>query len=285
MKLDFIRPLNVEAPLASGRSFLSAASGMVRFGNRIFVVADDDVHLATFNGSDAGRLIGLLPDALPHDAKARKKAKPDFEILLALDGNRLLALGSGSTERRMRGVIVDVYKPSPTILLDLTPLIAAISMLVPEVNLEGGVIDGDRLLLFNRGNMAAPATQVIETSVVATLSGSAAKVRLARELDFPDIQGVPLTATDACQLEDGCFLLSAVAEATDNSYADGALAGAGVVLLDHELNVIAVEFVEPSVKIEGIVAKRVEDGIEFFCVTDADDPVQPAGLYRALWRT
>ena len=284
MKLELIRYLDIETPMASGHHFLSAASGLVQLGNSLFVVADDDVHLATFSSSEAGRLIRLLPEALPQEAKARKKAKPDFEILLALDGNRLLALGSGSTERRMRGLIVDVKKPARTILLDLIPLFAEISSLVQQVNLEGGVVDGDRLLLFNRGNMVVPATQVIETSVAAVLSESDATARLARELELPEIQGVPLTVTDACRLQDGCFLLSAVAEATDNSYSDGKLAGAAFVLLDAELKVIAMEIAEPSVKIEGIIAKRAADGIEIFCVTDADDAHRPAGLYRTLWR-
>jgi hypothetical protein len=281
MRLSHIRNLDVETALASGESFLSAASGLVRVDDLLCVVADDDLHLACFQGDAPGTLIRLLAGELPRDAKARKKVKPDFEILIALGANRLLAMGSGSTDRRMRAVIIGEMHVTP---IGLTPLFAAIAPLVPEINLEGALVDGDRLLLFNRGNIAAPATHIIETSLSAVLAGGAGDVRLIRTLPLPELQGVPLTVTDACTLDDGHILLSVVAEATDNSYADGALAGAAFVLMNAAFDVVAINTIDPPVKVEGIAAQRTPDGIDILCVTDADDPDQPAGLYGALWQ-
>lgn len=284
MRLTHIRNLDLEAPIASGHRFLSAASGLVRVGDTLCVVADDANHLALFREGEPGRLVRLLDGDLPQDAKARKKVKPDFEILLALGDDRLLAMGSGSKKKRRRGVMIELSADPQVAVIDLKPLFAAIEPLVPEINIEGAVADGDRLLMFNRGNMAAPETQILETSLSQLLAEDGVAARLVQQFALPTIDRVPFTATDACLLDDGTILLSAVAEVTDNSYADGMMVGAAFLLLDAALKPIALEPIEPVVKIEGIIASRGADGIEIYCVSDADDPEQPAALYSARWR-
>jgi hypothetical protein len=102
-----------------GKAYLSAASGLVRVRQRLFVVADDELHLAMFeepsSAADSpapavGTLLQLLDGKLPKDAGKRKKAKPDFECLAALPplpgcpAGALLALGSGSRPNRETGV-------------------------------------------------------------------------------------------------------------------------------------------------------------------------------------
>ncbi len=88
---------------------------------------------------------------------------------------------------------------------------------------------------------------------------------------------MPLTVTDAYRLQNSRILLSAVAEATADSYADGALVGAAIVELDAAFNVRTVEPLEPIVKVEGLSARVAADGVHILCVTDADDPEQVAG--------
>ena len=290
MHLTHIRDLAVAAPLPSGHSFLSAASGMVVRGSTLWVVADDAQCLAVFDlsGAEPGRLIPLFADDLPKDAAQRKRVKPDFEILLALpaaEGCRLLALGSGSTARRMRGVLVELYGTSESAHvrpLDLGPLFAALAPLVPQVNLEGAVLRGEHLLLFNRGTMAAPASQVLEVPLAAVLAGGPVAATLRAELTLPRCDGVPLTVTDACGLDDGRFLLSAVAEATADSYADGALVGAAIVELNADFSVCAVEPLDPVLKVEGLSARVTADGVQLLCVTDADDPERASGVYGGV---
>ena len=106
----------------------------------------------------------------------------------------------------------------------------------------------------------------------------------SKRLALPAINGVPLTVTDACLLDDGHLLLSAVAEVTDDSYADGAMLGAAILLLDGDYRVVAIEPLEPVAKIEGISAQRTAAGIELLCVSDADDPDRPSSLYSATLR-
>jgi hypothetical protein len=299
MQLTHLHDLAVDTPLASGHAFLSAASGMAVCGSALYVVADDAQCLGVFDldasgrgRGGPGRLIPLIAGDLPRDAAERKKQKPDFEILLALPHppvTRLLALGSGSTPQRMRGAVIDLPlsndshdAPASVRLIDLRALFAALAPLVPEINLEGAVLRGDQLLLFNRGNMQHPASQIIAVPLAAVLRGGPVIATPCAQLALPTVAGVPLTVTDACQLENGHILLSAVAEATDNSYADGALAGAAIVELDADFNVRMIEPLNPILKVEGLSAKTMADGVDLLCVTDADDPDQPSGLYRGV---
>lgn len=290
MHLTHCRDLAVDTPLPSGHAFLSAASGMVVCGSALYVVADDAQCLGVFDlgTAEPGRLIPLIAGELPKDAVERKKQKPDFEILLALPcagATRLLAMGSGSTSQRMRGALIDLPEhnaPASVRLIDLQALFAAIAPLVPEINLEGAVLRSDQLLLFNRGNMEYPASQIIAVPLAALLEGGPITAALHAELQLPTVSGVPLTVTDACLLESGHILLSAVAEATDNSYADGALVGAAIVELDADLNVRVIEPLDPILKVEGLSAQIMADGVHLLCVTDADDPDAASSLYRGV---
>ena len=288
MQLTHIRYLDVAEPLASGHPFLSAASGLVLIGDTLCVVGDDEQHLALFNQNNdgPGKLLRLLPGDLPRKKKARKAVKPDFEILFQLSAQDetksglICAMGSGSTPQRMRGAIIDIETGSVT-LLDLQLLFAALTPLVTEINLEGAVVRGDRLLLFNRGNMTNPETCIFETSVAAVTGDASVEVALVKTLALPLIDGVPLTVTDACSLGDDRFLVSAVAEVTDDSYADGDILGAAIIVLNADLEVVRIEPLEPSLKIEGITARRTTTGAEMLCVSDADDPDTPSSLYSA----
>lgn len=287
MRLIHIRDLAVETALASGHTFLSAASGLVVRGDQLFVIGDDVNCLALFALDDLapGKLVRLIEGDLPRDAAQRKRAKPDFEILVALPGagvGRLLVLGSGSTSTRMRGAIVDLSAlgEAPGVRhLDLRPLFASLAPLVAEINLEGAVLWGDRLLLFNRGNMQFPASHILEVSLAAVVEGGPVTVSLRAELSLPMVSGVPLSVTDACALDNGHILLSAVAEATADSYTDGALLGAAIAELDWHFNLLAVQPLDPPIKVEGIAAQAAEDGLHLLCVTDSDDPARASALY------
>lgn len=291
MKMQHIRRLDVTHPLASGHTFLSAASGLVHLGETLYVIGDDEQHLAVFNQRDnsPGRPLRMLPGDLPRTAKKRKKVKPDFEILFRLpspvdaDSKLICAMGSGSTPQRMRGALIALDTDNVQ-ALDLRHLFAALAPLVAEINLEGAVVRGDRLLLFNRGNMSNPETYIFETAVSAITGNGAVEARIVKTLALPFIDGVALTVTDACSMGDGQYLLSAVAEVTDDSYADGDILAAAIILLDADFNVQAIEPLEPTLKIEGIAALRIASGVELLCVSDADDPDTPSSLYSATLR-
>jgi hypothetical protein len=287
------------APGAERPSFLSAASGLVRSGDELYVVADDELHLGRFaaTGARLGTLVRLFEGRLPREAKARKKRKADLEILLRLPElpthprGALLALGSGSTTSRRRGALVELdwrgHARGAGKPIDASPLFERLEREFNDLNLEGGWIDGDALCLLQRGNKGHSPNAVIEldyAAIATALSGD--KVlpdippRRITEVNLGDIRGVPLGFTDACMPAPGLWLFSAVAEDTRDSVADGACIGAVIGLATREQGIVWQRRVAPLHKIEGIEARLWNGRLEILCVTDADDPAIPAQLLR-----
>ena len=101
-----IRPLLVAT--GDGDAHLSAASGLVRIGRRLYVVADDDNMLGIFDLDHhrPGTLRRLFEGDLPAAHEARKATKADLDSLTVLPPfpsnpmGALLALGSGAGSAR-----------------------------------------------------------------------------------------------------------------------------------------------------------------------------------------
>ncbi len=295
------RELNLAVPAGDDRpAFLSAASGLVRSGGELYVVADDELQLGRFaaTGARLGTLIRLFEGRLPREPKARKQHKADLEILLrlpslpAFPNGALLALGSGSSGRRRRGALVELdwrgHARGTAKTIDASPLFERLEGEFADLNLEGGWIDGDALCLLQRGNKGNSPNAVIEldyTAIAASLSGEKSmpdiRPRRITEVDLGAIRGVPLGFTDACMPAPGLWLFSAVAEDTNNAVADGACVGAVIGLATRDQGIAWQRRVVPTHKIEGIEARLVGGRLSILCVTDADDPDVPAQLLKA----
>lgn len=294
LSLKFLRTLDLVEASAPGRvPHVAAASGLIRAGDRLHVIADDENHLGIFPvaGSGPGRLIRLLDGKLPAEPAARKARKPDFEALAyvppssAVPHGALLALGSGSTAQRRRGVMLALNasgeiagEPS---IIDMEPLFTALDAVFPEPNIEGAVIRGDEMMLFQRGNVGNPENAVIRTNLAAVLASRPPAPLAVEHIRLGDIDGVPLCFTDAAALPSGDIVFSAIAEDTVDSYRDGALVGAAVGVLNANLQLMHIETIKPLVKVEGVDARPVGREIELLLVTDADDATKPAGLFSA----
>lgn len=259
---------------------LSAASGVVCCGAELLVVADDELLLQRY--SDAGVYLGqqpLLEGDLPVDPALRKRLKPDFEILCQLPDGRLLALGSGSKKRRRRAVL---WQAGATQVIDLTPLYLALEARLPDLNLEGAVVQGELLLLAQRGNSSGSLNALISldlATVLMQLAGASLgpeSVRSVTPIELGELHGVPLSFTDLCLAADGRLLFSAAAEDTDSSYLDGACAGSVLGWLA-EGRVQALWPLAGQVKIEGLC--QLTDG-SLRLVNDPDDREALSCLYR-----
>ena len=79
---------------------LSAGSSLVLRDGLFHVAADDENALFVFGMDGATRRIVLLPGKLPEQKARRKARKADFEILVDLADEGLLAMGSGSRATR-----------------------------------------------------------------------------------------------------------------------------------------------------------------------------------------
>jgi hypothetical protein len=286
--------LRVDAVGATPGVLLSAASGLVRRGGRLYVVADDEHHLAVIDtGSGEGHWVRLFEGYLPDKPKKRKAAKPDLETLIELPTSSelphggLLALGSGSRPNRHTGVIVpfDAHGELTVLprLIDLALLYAPLQHKVGDLNVEGGLHRGNDFLLLQRASQGQArnvcmsfAWHEVEPWLFGT-DRAAPQVHEHVVYDLGTIDGVALGFTDAAALPDGAWVFSAVAEATNDSYYDGACVGSAIGLIAADGRLRSLRRLEGSWKVEGIAATLLADEtLQLTLVTDADDRSQPA---------
>lgn len=268
---------------------LSAASGLVVLDRYFFVIADDDLHLHIFSLDDGAfvRRVRLCDGELPDDKKLRKAAKPDFESLTLLPAcsayshGALLAVGSGSTTKRQQAVLIPLQKNNQPFdevkTLDLAALYASLSL--PDCNIEGAVVVVGNMVLLQRGNQQQGSALVV-FSLSDFLQGDALNNQQMPQIipvALPAIRGVPLAFTDGVLLENGNILFSAVAEATNDSYNDGACMGAAIGEITARGELLRCEILQEIYKIEGIAATQAG---AVYAVTDADDPNVAAQLLK-----
>lgn len=298
--LTKVRALDLDVPTAPGRPhYVSAASGLVCHGAFLYVIADDEHHLGVFRRDDSapGRSIRLFQGDLPHEHKARKKAKPDLEALALLPPfagyphGGLLAAGSGSKANRRKGALMaigaDGAVQGEARVVDLSGLMTPLEAEFGKLNIEGLAIAGDELRILQRGNKGHKRNAVVHFALGPFLESLAhndtgpLRPLSIKDHDLGDINGVPLTFTDAAMLPNGEMVFSAVGEDTEDSYADGPCAGAVIGLIDAEGTLRWIAPVSETCKIEGVGARLSGDTLNLLLVTDADDIAIPAALYAA----
>ncbi|HZO46139.1 MAG TPA: hypothetical protein VFB68_09620 [Xanthobacteraceae bacterium] len=279
---------------------LSAASGLACPGSKIYVVADDELHLGVFDaaGSAPGRLLRVFDGELPEEKKARKKQKPDLEAITQLPpfgdcpNGALLALGSGSKRNRCRGALLrldtrGIVDGNPR-LVDVSPFFEELERHCPALNIEGAVVIGGELRLLQRANKKHPQNAIVRYPLSTILDALATGVVLGAVtpaaidiVDLGSVDGIPLSFTDGASLPDGAMVFTAVAEDTEDTYNDGACLGAaiGVVAADGTLRLL--EHLDECPKVEGVAARVDANLVKLLLVTDADDPAVPANLFAA----
>lgn len=271
---------------------LAAASGIAECAGALWVLADDELVLARFDRS--GRRTGqitLLPGSLPEEERARKAHKADFEALVSLPDGSLLALGSGSTPARRRAAWVQVAGPNPVSrTIDLTPLYVRLERELPELNIEGGVVLGDVLYLCSRGNGARGDNALVcldwAACARALASANGLPAEALREISavtLGELAGQPLSLTDLAVGAD-LLLFTAAAEASPNTYDDGACSGSALGVLSTRGEVRDIAALSPVAKIEGLWATGSAAEFELLLVADPDDRVARAPLMAARYR-
>jgi hypothetical protein len=289
--IEHLRDLTLRrATHTPGQRHLSAASGLVCANGRVYVIADDEHHLALFDDAHThGRTVRLFEGRLPSGMKARKKRKPDTETLALLPGPLLLTLGSGSRPNRCRGALIaldnDGRPRRPARQVDLSPLYEPLREHFDDLNIEGAFVSGRGFVLLQRGHAGGSPNASIHYALSSVLAWlfDGADVPTASRLQrhrLGSVAGVPLGFTDGAALPDGRWVFTAVAEATDDSVADGACVGSVVGVISAEGELLVRHAMPNDEKIEGIDARLRRGRIEFCVVTDADDPRIASQLLR-----
>ncbi len=291
-----IRPLLVAT--GDGDAHLSAASGLVRIGRRLYVVADDDNMLGIFDLDHhrPGTLRRLFEGDLPAAHEARKATKADLESLTVLPPfpsnpmGALLALGSGSRPQRQRAALMSLDRTGTldgvVRQIDLSPFYAPLREQHPLLNIEGAFVSAGHLCLLQRGHGSDPINAVIRFDWGATQAwlrgaGSAPPPLSSTLIDLGTLDGVPLCFTDGATLPDGAWVFCAAAEQTSDNYADGPCRGSaiGIVGADDRLRLL-MPLSKPC-KTEGIAAFVEHGRLDLLLVTDADDRELPTLLLEA----
>jgi hypothetical protein len=296
--LTKMRELDIKAPSGKiGPLHISAASGLVCVGTTMYVVADDELHLGVFSTaeSEPGDLIRLFDGALPDVKAERKRRKPDLEALALVPAfhnfphGALLAVGSGSRPNRCRGTLLGLDANgavcgSPR-ELDLSPILAPLKDTFPDLNIEGAVVFGDELRLFQRGNKRQADNAIIRYSLSRVLDAlqsprdDTIEPSATDRLDLGWIRGIPFCFTDACALPNGDMVFCAVAEDTEDAYRDGSCIAAAIGIVENGGHLLSFQRLDRPYKVEGINARLDGDRLDLLLVTDADDPGIPAGLF------
>jgi hypothetical protein len=295
-----LRELTLNTASAIGRPrYLSAASGLVRIGEFLYVVADDELQLGVFpsSGDRPGDLIRLFPGELPDSKKARKAIKPDLEALMLVPPFRgnpdgaLLAIPSGSRPNRTVGALLtlaaDGALAGSVNVVDFSPLFKMLQNQFETLNIEGAFIAGEQFCLIQRGNKSNRASACIRLHLpdlmdaVQNVTPVSAKMLAIQPIELGEIDGIPLSVTDAAALPDSGFVFTAVAEDSENAYDDGACAGAAIGIVGNDGRLVFLDRLQGNWKVEGISAQTDGPVIRLLLVTDADDANIPARLLSA----
>lgn len=278
-----------------------AASAIRRSGARL-VIVQDDVNVLAVRGA-AGRIDALL---LPvgrggrrvfGDATGNKDAKMDLEACAALPDGRLVAFGSGSTATREQLVVVD--EASGVRVVPGRALYARLraepAFTGSELNVEGALVVGDTLRLFQRGN-GAPRGDRSPVNATGDLSlgaftrwldddGDAPVLVAIVQFDLGRVGGTRFGFTDATLLADRRVAFVACAEDSPDAVLDGPVLGCRFGLIEQD-GVRVTEVLDPdgrrtTSKLEGIETCDNERML-FDVVADMDRAGQPALLGRLL---
>ena len=302
LTLSVLRQLDLESPPGPGRAaHISAGSGVARRGDFVYVIGDDELGVGVFRLSKEapGTLRTVLRGELSPGYEARKKEKADLEALTLLPPfagrpfGSLLGLGSGSSPLRERGFVwglaADGSLEGDPDELALSPLYERLRESAPELNIEGASALGERLWLFHRGNTEQGLNIVAEVPLGEFIRGVQGDGRIecreeltTRAYDLGELDGVPLTFSDATPLADELVVFTASAEpGSDPHGTDGAIRGSVVGTLDADGTVERLRTIDRRWKVEGVYASIDARVIDFLFVCDQDDPGVASPLLSA----
>ena len=257
--------------------YLAAASGLVLANSRFYLVADDENSILGIdrNLKSPGVVYPIFPGELPEEKKERKKLKPDFECLVHLPHlNSLLCIPSGSKKNRCTGALVHLSDYQIT-ALSFQHVYKQLEDLYSELNIEGAVLSGDSIRLFQRGNGKLHQNAVIDLKLEDFLKDQVSEIKV-KDIALGKLKDIPLSFTDATVFLGRCFFI-AVAENSESTYADGEFMGSVLGEISSAGEILTTTLLDLNSKPEGLAF----DEENFYLVTDDDDRKKPSRLFQA----
>lgn len=253
---------------------IGSASGIVFHDSSLFIISDNSSYLYEYKtASDTLTKIALTENPQENIAK---KIKPDFESITQ-KGNKLLILGSGSTENR---TILKTYhlKSNKIKSKDFSPLFEKLkseaSISDDDLNIEGLLLHHKNYFFFQRGNSANASNGVF------CVSKNDKKV-VFHAVTLPKINAIEATFTDAILVDDSIYFLAAV-ENTASTYDDGEILGTFLGKMNStDFSIEKTLLISETNKFEGIALyKKTESQLEFLLCEDNDTEILESNIYK-----
>ncbi len=255
---------------------IGSTSGLVYKDNSLFVISDNSSFLYEYhvqeNQLSRIKLFENGQENIP------KKDKFDFESI-ALKGNKLHLLGSGSTSKREKRITYNL-ETKQIGEKDLSKLYQNLkqncSIADDELNIEGALFDHEKWLLFQRGNGANSRNGIFKTKSLEIESQTE-----FIEVSLPKIKHVETSFTDAILVEDKIYFL-ATAEDTNSTYDDGEILGSLIGRINIEtLEIEFTQKISDTHKFEGLTLyKKTATDIAFLICQDNDSDVLETNIYK-----
>lgn len=271
---------------------ITAASGIVGYNDKYFVISDLDA--ALYEVDSKGKLLNThaIPwEELPDEPVARKQKKPDFESIVLIpksDGvgfQGVLALPSFSKPNRVRSAYFKINRSqqivTPPEMIHFGELEPRLKKHAPHLNIEGMTYIGKKLRLYHRGNGKNNSNGVFEITVSSgdLVTGSKMTKWPIRFQKITLEKGFSIT--DALDLGSKGVILSACVEDTVNTYDDGKVLASGLFLYKGGKTKKLKQF-DGDLKIEGVTGAydQKTKKLKLILVDDPDHDDKPSHLFE-----
>lgn len=253
---------------------IGSASGILYHDNSLFIISDNSSFLYEYN-LETDALVKHALDENPQE-NIPKKDKPDFESI-ALKGNKIIILGSGSTENRNDAK--NFYLKSKKIkTIDFSKhfenLKKTASLSNDELNIEGLIITSDKSYFFQRGN------SINASNGIFILDETTNEIAF-KTIKLPELNNIEASFTDAILVNENIYFLAAV-ENTISTYDDGEILG--TFLCEMKLDDFVITktlFLSEENKFEGITLyQQNETQLTFLLCEDNDTEVLESSIFK-----
>ena len=257
---------------------VGAASGLIFKDNRLYIISDNSDVLYEFEKKTKKlNKISLREDG-KMDEGIRKKEKSDFEAI-SYDENFYI-WGSGSKASREKQVIFNFIKNDVQLnpMKQLYAECKSVSGINNEdFNIEGAIVKGNTLLLFNRGNGPGKKNGIFK---IENWQNTEKKI-IFYSVRLPEVKNTTFGFTDAIKIGNQIYFLAA-AEGVDSNYLDGAIMGSILgIIVPLTMKINKIYNISNTHKFEGIAHyKTNKKNHTFLLCQDPDNGLQETEIFR-----
>jgi hypothetical protein len=256
---------------------IGSASGIIYKDNSLFIISDNSSFLYNYNLQE--NTLTKIPITENPQENIAKKDKFNFESI-ALKGNKLHILGSGSTSKREKRITYNL-DTEKIVEKDLTKLYKQLketaSISDDELNIEGALFNTDKWYLFQRGNGANSKNGIF---ILNDNLKDSCNIEFI-PIQLPKIKHIETSFTDAILVEDKIYFL-ATAEDTTSTYDDGEILGSIIGRIDCKtFKIDFTQKISATDKFEGLTLhEKSAAEIAFLICQDNDSDILETNIYK-----